>query len=64
MAVIDVALTTLTFEAAAPPIVTEAPAEKPVPVIVTKMPPPVLPEFGDTDVTVGEGAGGGGGGEV
>jgi hypothetical protein len=43
-------------------MVTAAPARKLVPVIVTEVPPPVLPEFGDTDVTVGEG--GGGGGEV
>ena len=60
MAVIEDALATLTFVAAAPPKVTVAPAAKFAPVIVTEVPPPVVPEFGETPATVGAGAGGGG----
>ena len=53
IAVIVVLFTTLTFAAAAPPIVTVAPATKFVPVIVTDVPPAVVPVFGEIDVTVG-----------
>ena len=48
---------TLTLVAADPPIVTEAPDTKFVPVIVIEVPPAVLPEPGEIDVTVGAGAG-------
>jgi hypothetical protein len=52
-AVIEVALATVTEPAAAPPRVTVAPDTKPVPKIVTIVPPPVGPEPGDTAVTAG-----------
>jgi hypothetical protein len=55
VAVIDVLLTTTTFVAAFVPNVTVAPATKFVPVIVTGVPPPVGPLFGDTLLTVGTG---------
>jgi len=51
--VLCVPLTTTTFAAAVPPNVTDAPAAKFVPVIVTAVPPAVVPLFGDTLVTVG-----------
>jgi hypothetical protein len=54
-AVIELLLTTVTFVAADPPKLTVAPEAKFVPVIVTPVPPPADPEFGDTDVTVGAG---------
>jgi hypothetical protein len=53
VAVIDVLLTTFTFVADAPPRLTVAPVRKPVPVIVTAVPPDVLPVFGTIDPTVG-----------
>jgi hypothetical protein len=53
VAVIVVALTTVTPVAAADPNVTVAPDAKFVPVIVTAVPPAVVPLFGDTPVTVG-----------
>jgi len=53
--VIVVAFTTVTFVAATPPNVTNAPDAKFVPVIVTEVPPAVEPVFGDTFVTVGAG---------
>ena len=53
VAVIEVPLTTTTFVAAVLPNVTVAPAAKLVPVIVTAVPPAVLPVFGLTLVTVG-----------
>jgi len=53
VAVITVALTTVTFVAAAPPNVTVVPEAKFVPVIVTAVPPAVVPLFGLTPVTVG-----------
>jgi hypothetical protein len=53
VAVICVALTTTRLVAAVPPIVTVAPVAKFVPVIVTAVPPTVVPVFGDTLVTVG-----------
>ena len=54
-AVIDVALTTVTFVAAVPPIVTDAPDTKPVPVSVTEVPPADVPDEGEIAVTVGAG---------
>jgi len=56
VAVIEVELTTVTLVAAVPPKLTVAPDEKPVPVIVTDVPPLVLPEVGEIEVTVGAGA--------
>ena len=56
VAVIEVGLSTVTLVAAAPPKLTVAPDEKPVPVIVTDVPPLVLPEVGEIAVTVGAGA--------
>jgi hypothetical protein len=53
VAVICVALTTTTFVAAVLPNVTVAPVAKFVPVIVTAVPPAVVPVFGETLVTVG-----------
>jgi hypothetical protein len=54
-AVIVVLLTTTTLAAATPPIVTVAPETKFVPVIVTAVPPAVVPLLGLTPVTVGAG---------
>src|SRR5829696_7562850 len=56
VAVIEVELTTVSLVAADPPKLTVAPYEKPVPVIVTDVPPLVLPEVGEMAVTVGAGA--------
>ena len=56
VAMIDVALTTVTPVASVPPNVTVAPARKPVPVSVTGVPPPWEPLFGETAVTVGAGS--------
>src|SRR4029079_14214512 len=53
VAVIDVALATVTFVAAVPPTVTVAPVAKFVPVIVTFVPPAVDPLVGEIPVTVG-----------
>jgi hypothetical protein len=58
VAVIEVLFTTTTLVAAAPPKLTPAPAAKPVPVMVTAVPPLVGPELGLTRVTVGGGGGG------
>ena len=52
-AVMVVLFTTATFVAAAAPNATVAPETKFVPVIVTAVPPAVVPLFGDTLVTVG-----------
>ena len=57
MAVIEVPLATFTFVAITVPNRTEAPDTKPVPVIVTAVPPEVGPETGETEVTVGAGSG-------
>ena len=54
-AVIDVLLTTVTPVAAVPPSFTVAPERKPVPVIVTGVPPLVVPLVGEIEVTVGAG---------
>jgi len=53
VAAIEVLLATLTPVAAVPPIVTVAPLKKPVPVIVTAVPPAVVPDVGEIAVTVG-----------
>ena len=53
VAAIEVALTTVTFVAAAPPIVTPVAPVKFVPVMVTLVPPPVGPEIGLMALTVG-----------
>jgi hypothetical protein len=55
VAVIDVLLTTFTPVAAVPPKLTVAPARKPVPVMVTAVPPVESPVFGEIEVTVGAG---------
>ncbi len=55
VAVIEVLLPTVTPVAAVPPIVTVAPARKPVPVIVTGVPPAVVPDVGEIELTVGAG---------
>ena len=55
VALICVALTTLTPVAADPPTVAVAPAAKPVPVIVIGVPPAVGPDVGLTALTVGGG---------
>ena len=52
-AVIEVLLTTTTFPAALPPIVTPVAPVKFVPVIVTDCEPAVGPAFGEIAVTVG-----------
>jgi len=54
--VITVPDTTETDVADAPPIVTVAPAENPVPVMETDVPPAVLPVLGVTLLTVGAAA--------
>ncbi|MNQ66367.1 hypothetical protein D3C85_808580 [compost metagenome] len=53
VAVIWVALSTVTPDADAPPKVTAVAPVKFVPVMVTLVPPPVGPLFGEIDVTVG-----------
>ena len=55
-AVIDVSLTTVTFVAAVVPKSTAVAPVKPVPVIVTKVPPAVEPLVGLRPVTVGAAA--------
>ena len=60
VAVIMALFTTARTVADVPPIFTEAPARKPVPVIVTAVPPLVVPELGVIVATVGAGAGGAG----
>ena len=50
-----VPLTTVTPVAAVPPKLTVAPDKKPVPVIVTAVPPAVVPETGEIALTVGAG---------
>ena len=52
-AVIDVAELTVTLVAAMDPNLTVFPAANPVPVIVTEVPPAVVPLVGLTAVTVG-----------
>ena len=55
VAVIVVLLLTLTPVADVPPNFTVAPARKPVPVMVTDVPPAVVPETGEIELTVGAG---------
>ena len=55
VAVIEVLLATVTFVAAVPPKLTVAPARKPVPVMVTAVPPAVEPLVGEIALTVGAG---------
>jgi hypothetical protein len=53
--VIDVPLTTATPVAAVLPKVTVAPLRKPLPVIVTAVPPLADPDVGEMDVMLGAG---------
>ena len=55
VAVILVELTTMTFVAAVPPMVTVAPVTKPVPAMMTLVPPANCPALGEIDVTEGAG---------
>jgi hypothetical protein len=55
VAVMVESLTTSTLVAPVAPKVTDVAPEKPVPLIVTLVPPDVGPEFGETPVTVGTG---------
>src|SRR3984893_9136160 len=55
VAVIEVLLTTVTVLAAVPPTVTVAPERKPVPLMVTAVPPLTDPAPGEIAVTVGAG---------
>ena len=52
---IEEAFTTFTPVAAVPPKLTVAPVKKPVPEMVTAVPPAVPPVLGETPVTVGAG---------
>ena len=61
VAVINVAEFTVTAVAATEPNITVAPVAKPVPVMVTDVPPVVGPDIGDIEVTDGGDGGGGGG---
>ena len=58
VAVIEVALITVTPVAASPPMVTAVAPVKLVPVIVTAVPPKVVPVAGAMLATVGAGGGG------
>jgi hypothetical protein len=51
----DVELTTDTLIAATPPTVTPVAPVNPVPVIITAVPPAVVPLVGEIEVTVGGG---------
>src|ERR1022692_652623 len=55
VAVMDVPLSTVIPVAAIPPKLTCAPGRNPVPVIVTVVPPAVLPEAGEIEMTIGGG---------
>jgi hypothetical protein len=59
VALIVVLPTTLMFVAAVPPKVTVTPDTRLVPVILTDVPPPLGPEDGEIEVTVGACGGGG-----
>ena len=59
LAVIEVAELTVTEPAAVPPKLTVSPEAKPVPVIVTLVPPATGPLVGAMWVTVGSGGGAG-----
>ena len=54
-AAMEVLLATLTPVADVPPIFTVAPERKPVPVMVTDVPPEVVPDVGEIELTVGAG---------
>ena len=56
VAVTDVSLTETILVAAAPPIVTPVTPVKPVPVIVTRVPPMVGPAVGEMESMAGAGA--------
>ncbi len=56
VALMDVLLTTVTPVAAVPPRLTVAPDRKPVPVMVTAVPPLALPVLGMIALTVGGGS--------
>jgi hypothetical protein len=56
VAAIDVPFATVTPVAVVPPRLTVAPARKPVPVIVTAVPPLAVPVLGVIEVTVGAGS--------
>jgi len=58
--VIRVLFTTARTVVAVPPIFTVAPVRKPVPAMVTAVPPLVVPVLGVIEITVGAGFGGGG----
>lgn len=55
MAVIEVLLATVTPVAGVPPRLTVVPAWNPVPAMDTAVPPLIVPEFGEMEVTVGAG---------
>jgi hypothetical protein len=55
VAVIVVLLVTKTLVAGTPPIISVAPVVKPLPLIVTEVPPAVVPEFGVILLTFGVG---------
>lgn len=55
VAVIEVLLATFTPVAAVPPRLTVAPDRKPVPVMVTTVPPDPEPLVGEIELTVGAG---------
>lgn len=55
VAEIVVLFTTVTAVAEVPPSFTVAPARKPVPLMVTAVPPLMVPLLGEIEVTVGEG---------
>ena len=59
VAVIDVLLARVTLVAGAPPRLTVPPERKPVPVIVIRVPPLVVPVLGVTEVMLGAGVDGG-----
>ena len=56
VAVIEVALTTDTFVAATPPMVTPVAPVKSEPVMVTLVPPAGVSDLGEIEVTLGAGA--------
>ena len=58
VAVSVVLLAILTLVAEVPPKLTVAPPAKLLPLMVTAVPPTVLPEFGETALRVGAGCGG------
>ena len=55
VAVMVVLFVTPTPVAGVPPKLTVAPARKPVPVMVTGVPPAVVPDTGEIELTVGAG---------